>query len=204
MNSRRGFTLIELLIVIGIVAVLVTVVVLVINPANIRKEARDVVRQTDLKTLSAAIQFATIDKININTGEKNKIYLSLPDNNPNCSSYSNLPVLSPGWSYACVSRDNLRKIDGTGWVPVDFRSLAFSLLSVLPIDPANDAVQGLYYSYAVGSWEFETRLESTKYAGVATEDGGKTPLLLEIGSDLNLMPSQISDRLSPPATGVHD
>ena len=41
MNRLKGFTLLELLIVIGILAILSTTVMLVINPANIFKKATD-------------------------------------------------------------------------------------------------------------------------------------------------------------------
>lgn len=39
--NRKGFTLIELLIVIGILAVLATAVIMVLNPAELLKQARD-------------------------------------------------------------------------------------------------------------------------------------------------------------------
>jgi type IV pilus assembly protein PilA len=38
---KAGFTLIELLIVIGVLAILATVVVLVLNPTEMFKQARD-------------------------------------------------------------------------------------------------------------------------------------------------------------------
>jgi len=41
MKTKKGFTLLELLIVIGILAILSTTVVLVINPAELLKKARD-------------------------------------------------------------------------------------------------------------------------------------------------------------------
>lgn len=50
-----GFTLLELLIVIGIMVILGTVLVLVLNPAETLKKARDNQRISDLATLKTAI-----------------------------------------------------------------------------------------------------------------------------------------------------
>ena len=47
MRMKKGFTLVELLIVIGIVAILATIVVLVINPVELLKESRDSRRLSD-------------------------------------------------------------------------------------------------------------------------------------------------------------
>ena len=44
----RGFTLLELLIVVGIIAILSTAVVLVINPLELLRQARDTNRLNDL------------------------------------------------------------------------------------------------------------------------------------------------------------
>src|SRR3989338_7505949 len=52
---RKGFTLIELLIVIGILAILATTVVLVLNPAQILAESRDTQRVSDLGAVQSAI-----------------------------------------------------------------------------------------------------------------------------------------------------
>ena len=51
----KGFTLLELIIVIGILAILGTVSVLVLNPAQLFAQARDTTRIQDLQTMNSAL-----------------------------------------------------------------------------------------------------------------------------------------------------
>lgn len=57
-----GFTLLELLIVIGIMVILGTVLVLVLNPAETLKKARDNQRISDLATLKTAVGLYVTEK----------------------------------------------------------------------------------------------------------------------------------------------
>src|SRR3989344_6138343 len=54
-TSKKGFTLIELLIVIGILAILATAVILILNPAQLFAQARDSKRISDLATVRGAV-----------------------------------------------------------------------------------------------------------------------------------------------------
>src|ERR1035437_6565486 len=54
-NKKGGFTLLELLIVIAIIAILSVALVIVLNPAETLKKARDAQRISDLSTLKTAI-----------------------------------------------------------------------------------------------------------------------------------------------------
>lgn len=55
MKNRKGFTLIEILIVIGIITVLATAVVVVLNPAKRFEDARDKQREIHLQTILSAV-----------------------------------------------------------------------------------------------------------------------------------------------------
>ncbi len=55
LNSKKGFTLLELLIVITILAVLSVAVIVIINPAETIKKARDTQRISDLSSIKTAI-----------------------------------------------------------------------------------------------------------------------------------------------------
>jgi prepilin-type N-terminal cleavage/methylation domain-containing protein len=54
-NSKKGFTLIELLVVIGIVAVLLAITLVAINPAKQFQQANDTKRRSDVNTILNAV-----------------------------------------------------------------------------------------------------------------------------------------------------
>jgi len=192
-NKRKGFTLIELLIVIGILSVLAVAVILVINPSELFKRARDSVRISDMNTLQKVFVFAEFsggyDKDGPNyadscEGESDKkIFISVPSDNGEPDE-----VADPGWTYVRTPSATLRNLNGTGWLPVDFTTVAASvggtLLSVLPVDPSNTFASGKYYSYRCGSYEATTGVESEKYKELAANDGGFDPNRYEVSSGI--------------------
>ncbi len=99
-----------------------------------------------------------------------------------------LPSLPSGWSYRCVSSADLRKINGSGWIPVDFTQFpGGSPLRALPIDPVNNT--SYYYSYVAGSsWALSALMESEKMAKErGNKDSGFNPGKYEVGSNLRLI-----------------
>jgi len=159
--SKKGFTLIELLIVIGILAILATTVVLVLNPAQILAEARDTQRISDLGSVQSAIGLMLATATNTPT-----FILG-----PNCTVAN---AVNLGLSGSCATVTS-RAVDGTGWVGIDLTGTAGGPpLANLPADPTNSIVY--YYAYkgvdSNKTYELNARLESKKLRVSMENDGG--------------------------------
>ena len=187
LKSNKSFTLIELLIVIAILSLLMAIVVISINPAEMLKKSRDAKRISSIKNLNNALSIFQATRYTGFMGTSSIVYISIPDSDSSCSNLG-LPTLPDGYTYACATSANYRKTDGTGWIPVNFDSLDIgSPISSLPIDPTNTTSTGLYFTYvAGGSWELTSGFESVSYNEQAVNDGGTDPLAFEFGTNLTL------------------
>jgi prepilin-type N-terminal cleavage/methylation domain-containing protein len=189
-TQKKGFTLLELLIVIGILAILATVAILVINPAELLRRARDSQRISDLNSLKSAIGIYLIDIASPDLDAAQSV----------CGSVINLSMTSGSVCGNCAlaNATNYAKINGTGWVPVNFGSMSTgSPLGSLPIDPVNASSTGarnqLYYTYTCNNTALTflmgARLESAFFIGNQTngfgpmsKDGGNASSVLEVGT----------------------
>ena len=191
-KMKKGFTLIELLIVIGILAILATTVVLVLNPAQLLAETRDTQRVSDLDTLRSAINLYLIQvpgaDLGGGTGTFNCRDQIAPGNYSSSNSLTSTP--SPFGTSGAGNQPTLptgyvglRTTDGNGWVPVNFNDAALggSPLAVLPIDPnaltgdlTAAATPGRWYAYTCNqglkTYELNANMESTKYASGGGSD----------------------------------
>lgn len=177
-KNNKGFTLVELLIVIGILAVLSTATVLILNPATILQETRDTQRLNDLSTINSAIA----------------LYLAT----------TTTPVFAANWrctlspvAAPCLTAtsNQVRLLDGTGWVAINLGT--GTGLSSLPLDPIGTQTAALHYSAKTAAsptntWELTAQMESARYSktGTAdkeTPDGGNNNDCYEIGTDLTLV-----------------
>jgi prepilin-type N-terminal cleavage/methylation domain-containing protein len=193
-DPRASFTLIELLIVIAVVAVLSVVVVLVLNPSELLKQARDSNRIADMQTLNKAVTLYLHDRGG-SLGTASTTYLSLIDPTATTTAGTNcagIGLVAPtSWSYHCAASSTARRLDGTGWIPLNFSSITFSPpFGALPLDPTNTSSSGLFYMYVPGTTTYAVAagLNSSKYlASKGAGDGGTDPSRLEAGSNLTLI-----------------
>lgn len=193
---QKGFTLIELLIVIGILAVLATVTVLVLNPGQLFAQARDSQRISDVNTLKDAISLF----VAANTGPDMDGALSYCPTGTGASvaaasSTASLPARQP-----IAGQAGVLTVNGLGWVPLDFSTVASltgaTPLSNLPRDPSNTngASTNLNYQYfcdnTLDTFELNTNMESTRYnSGTENKensDGGDNNSVYEVGTQTGL------------------
>jgi len=148
---RRAFTLIELLVTIGVVAILSVVVVLVVNPVEILRQSRDSVRLSDVKVIDGMVS-AYQQAIGGSLGTPGVTYVSIPDPTATSSAGTDCTgVGAPftgGGAFHCAAPSNLRKADGTGWIPVNLAAAPDGLsIGALPVDPINTTSSNQYYFY---------------------------------------------------------
>ena len=170
---KKGFTLLELLIVIGILAILTTIVTVVLNPAQLLAQARDSQRLADLNSLNSALGLF------ISSASTTTSFAATTT----CTAAGTSP-----FSEGCVT-NNSTAVTGTGWVAVDFRDVpSGSPLSKLPIDPINST--DYFYGYKSETtnltYELNAKLESAKYSPLNGTDGGNNSAWYEIGTAVGL------------------
>src|SRR5258708_2836854 len=198
MHRFSAFTLIELLIVIGIIAILSVVVLLTLNPAELLRQSRDSNRLSDMETLNKTISLYSTDQVGGSLGNASTTYFSIVDSaatstaGTDCSGVGLTPPT--GWTYHCSASSTLRKVDGTGWIPVSLKSISYGspLGSSLPIDPINTYASGYYYTYIPGTgtaYALSTAMESQKYFAKSQNDGGYDPSRYETGTNPSLLAS---------------
>jgi prepilin-type N-terminal cleavage/methylation domain-containing protein len=54
-NQKNGFTLLEVLLVIALIGILVTIIIVILNPNSRFASARNDIRQSDIKKIEAAL-----------------------------------------------------------------------------------------------------------------------------------------------------
>ncbi len=190
-GNPRGFTLLELLIVISIIAILSVALVLVLNPAETLKKARDSQRIADLNTLKTALGIYVTSTTTpfLGSGTSNTLCKTTPSTAFGAGTfkiwYSVTATTTAvtdtaldtgtGGTTGQVAATTASVTDGNGWIPVNLDSLTGgSPISNLPVDPvntitdrANVASSDLVYRYACSqtplAFEIDSQLESSAF-----------------------------------------
>ena len=187
---KKGFTLIELLIVIGILAVLSTAVIVVLNPAQLLAQARDTQRIDSLSSLRSAL---SLYLTTVKTPDMDGPMATAPGVSGCGFNWGSSVIGATKYVAAAAvaeSQGGVRTVDGLGWVLVNFNSIPTgSPLSVLPTDPTNDATNNFQYSCdnTNKTFELDAKMESTRYKNlgaddVESKDGGTDPNVYEVGT----------------------
>lgn len=204
---KKGFTLLELLIVMAILAILASILLVVVKPQQIFAKARDTQRKTDLANISKAIDIYLVEtptgsNLSQGTGTgagclasaSSTLYTSATGGSTNVSD------LPSGSGFAVISNSSAQTVDGSGWLPVNFSSVASLNLANLPVDPQNgnnNDANGKYYSYGCRSntsYELNARLETLTDGG---NDGGNNADIYEVGTDKTILPATTSAAFYP-------
>lgn len=193
----KGFTLLELLIVIAILAILMSIVVVTLNPAELLKKSRDTKRISDLGSLKTALNLYVTDvaspDLDLTGTCGTNIWVSL-------AGTAGERTDGDGKTMTYVASATARDVDGTGWLPVNLGSISSgSPLSSMPVDPTNatstTAANNLYYAYqcdaTASTFELNAQMESAYFVNggsgdVESKDGGDAADLYEVGSDPGL------------------
>jgi len=163
--SSKGFTLLEVMVVTTILATLATTTLVTLNPVELLAQMRDSQRITTIGMLRDAVSLLVADRpVTTSLAVTNLVHISLPSIHQNCADIAGLPALPTGQTYRCVTAERLTNIDGTGWIPLDFRGITDgSPFATLPVDPINTSTS--FYSFTTAPGERATiaaRIESMR------------------------------------------
>ncbi|MBI1974731.1 MAG: prepilin-type N-terminal cleavage/methylation domain-containing protein [Parcubacteria group bacterium] len=201
-QRQKGFTLLELLIVVAILAILSGVTIIVLNPSEMLRRARDAQRVSDLKTIAGAMGIWITGTSSPTLSDDDALWCKdQPDPD---AIFSHMPGLSaPGPTWIVLSTTS-QAVDGSGWLRVNFTSLSTRApIAKIPVDPVSrgPAAGGnndFYFTYACNkdsvTFELNANLESSFYQNggpgdIESMDGGDWASIFEVGNQLNLLPN---------------
>lgn len=214
MNRPRGFTLIEILTVLGSLAIIGGILFTVFKSTDIFKCSRDSQRIGDLNKLSTLVIHYLNNYPNADldggfelTGideASSSIYISVPSDKENIP--TSTIINNKVWQIKTVNSDSSKKLDGNGWLPINFKVLGQLPINELPIDPLNSYSEKKFYGYVfnrkIRGFEINANLECNRFKlngadDKVSNDGGDDPNIFEVGSLLTIFPSEIygSNRL---------
>lgn len=126
-NEKRGFTLIEILLVIGMIAILATIVIVAVNPARQFAQSRNTQRVSNVNTILNAVHQYAVD----NTGT--------------------LPTTIASSTCATVATNEICKTGAascTGLIDLSVLTNNETYLVSMPYDPSGATTNGTGYRVA--------------------------------------------------------
>jgi hypothetical protein len=188
-SVKRQPAIIEASTIVTVLIVCVTAIIIVFKPGEFLSRARDAKRDTDIKTLGDVISLTIASNPSANIGSAKYIYISLPSSTAPLCDNPNLPIPPSGFTYRCVTSSNVVKVDGTGWIPINFTDAEGKTpISTLPEDSLNDGEFFYQYVSAFGKFAVAGKIESVKYRDAQSGPfsthfvAGSNPLLLSLSS----------------------
>ncbi|MEK9181406.1 MAG: type II secretion system protein [Patescibacteria group bacterium] len=136
-NKKSGFTLIEILVVIGIIAILATIVLIAINPARQFAQTRDTQRVSSINAISNAIG----QKIADCKGVFGATTLQCPSSPP-CPT---LPVATSSQQIFSIYNDSSAATGGK----IGLDCLAPTYIAALPFDPSTTSTTDTSYNLII-------------------------------------------------------
>jgi hypothetical protein len=195
--ENRNEKIIKALIIVGVMMILISLSLKYYKPViagitEIMRQREDKVRIEDISLIDAELNELKKHDFASFLGEGNKVYISLSSSSVDCNDLD-LPSLSEGWEYRCKTEKDYKKIDGSGWIPVDISKLKDNKLKELPIDPINSVADISYYVFVMNnsgdniSWVLTAPMGSKKHIKAnAVTDNGTGPMRFNIGNISNL------------------
>lgn len=167
-TERNGFSFVQILIILTLVFIVIAGVIFIIKPSKVLEKSRDSQRFSDIKNLATAINQYLADGHDFKglVGPYSSIDTGFVDNNAR------------------------EKIDGTGWIPLNFKSISTGApFDLLPIDPLNSSSN--HYRFGVSqsskTYEINCVFESPENISRHSTDSGNGPNTYELGTDLTIL-----------------
>ena len=199
-GSLTGFTLIELIITIAILAVLITIVVVALNPAEQLQRSRDTKRVADLDAVKTAINLYLAQAtatISLDGGTNTKCRNGTVGSvTKYVSTGGAVATTTPFDLLVATTTQTIGTGSLTGWIPARMdQTPGGTSLASLPLDPSNGTGNSTssYYAYACSTaktFELSARLESAYFKSdlnLIGTDGGNSTSTYEAGADLAII-----------------
>jgi prepilin-type N-terminal cleavage/methylation domain-containing protein len=114
-QMRRGFTLIELLLVIGIIAILASIVIVAINPTKQLGDARNAQRRSDVNTILNAVYQYAIDNNGLIPADISTTQTEICQTGGTCTGLVDLNVLTGSYLVSIPSDPQGASTNGAGY-----------------------------------------------------------------------------------------